>query len=88
MVVIRAKKISWLYWPFKEKTFLKYQKAASILLRIKVMSVLLIIVAAFFYIELQQKLIAFAMLFGGGLSIIMGFVYYHLIKTGKVKYTK
>ena len=88
MIKIDAKKIRWWYWPFKEETFLKWQKTVSILLRIKIVIIVLFVIAAYLYFGKNMVLEALAITIGGVLAIIVGIVYYYLIKTGKIQYKK
>lgn len=88
MIKIHLKKAKWLYWPFKEETFLKWQKAASILLRIKIVIIVLFVIAAYLYFGKNMAFEALLIIIGGVLGIIVGIVYYYLIKTGKIQYQK
>jgi len=78
----------WWYWPFNEETFLKWQKAANILLRIKIVTILLLLLAAYLYFVKNMVFEALLIIIGGVLGILVGLVYYNLIKTGKIQYQK
>jgi len=86
MVKIDARKIRWMYWPFKEETFLKLQKPENVLLRIKIISIILFITAAYLYFDKNMVFEALLITFGGVLGIIVGVVYYNSIKTGNIEY--
>lgn len=74
------------YSPVKEKTFFKGKNPASVLLRLKIISIVFIIVAAYLHFVINNTSKALILFSGGILAILISLIYSHLVKTGKIQY--
>ena len=88
MVKINLKNWRWFYWPLTEEQFLKWQKAANILLRIKIVSLVLFGFAAYIYFYLNRLDVAIPIFVGGLAAVIFGVHYYKAVKSGRITFEK
>ena len=78
-----------LYWPITKEQFLKWEKPANILLRIKIICIVLFGFAAYCYFSLG-KLDSYVLgsFVGGMAGVICGIFYYYAVKSGKITFEK
>jgi F0F1-type ATP synthase assembly protein I len=78
----------WSHWPFTQEQALTMQKQATILLRIKIISLVLFIIAAILYFFLHITDVALSILVGGIIAILYSIYYYRALKSGKIIFEK
>ena len=78
-----------LYWPLTEEQYLKWQKPAKILLRIKIITFISISISVYSYFSLgRMDKIVLGTSIGGVLGAVFGLFFYYAVKSGRIQFGK